>query len=133
MLKFKDGFYAKDEDGSVYWFENAPSIAADQWDPGGSPRFDDAYGIFIDEPWRDSLYEVKDGIPIKVHVYVKDQKVLVRDYESYMWNRRHYSHYKNGRHHVFSGGATSFTSKCTIPYNYIKPYSEEDDADNQET
>lgn len=132
MLKLKDGFYAKDEDGDVYWYENYPSHGKYQWDQSGGD-YEETSGISIDEPWQDSLYEVRDGIPVKVNTYVKDQKVLVRDHERYEWKRRHYSHYGNGAHEVFGSGTTSFTSKCTIPYNYIKPYSEEDDADSQET
>lgn len=126
MLRLKDGFYAKDENGDVYWYASMPVVKASQWD---TSKYDapEIIGLFIDEDWKDSLYEVKNGFINKIITYEKDQKVLVRNHDLYKWKRRYYSHYEAGSHRVFMDGGTSWSETDTVEFNEIKPYIEGQD------
>ena len=124
MLRLKDGFYAKDEDGAIFMYDKFPVQKSSEW---VDETYEQVDNISIDEDWQDSLYEVKDGISTKVIIYEKDQKVLVRNHELQNWKRRYYSHYENGRHRVFMDGTTSWSKTNTVSFNQIKPYIEGQD------
>ena len=131
MIKLKDGYYAKDADNNIYYYDDTkPFKKSVTWN-----CIDDkeecAYHIEITEPWEDSLYYIKDGVATKVVTFTKDQKVLVRDQDHHSWIKRYYSHESNGIHNVFINGQTSWTSPDTCRFNYIKPY-EESNVNNEE-
>ena len=127
MLKLKDGYYAKDSNNEVYYYEIKPSINTNTWAIDGNFECNILNCIEITEPWDDSLYYVKDGVATKVVTFVKDQKVLVRDKEDNPWVKRYYSHETNGKHYVFINGQTSWTTTDTCRFKYVKPYIEGED------
>lgn len=50
-----------------------------------------------------------------------DDPVLVRDEEDGEWEKRHFSHSKNGKPYTFMSGCTSWTSSGgTVTWNYCK-------------
>ena len=100
MLKLKDGYYAKDKDGTIYAYKEKPIKFNIEW--ATNSQIDHVNNIEITESWEDSLYHVKDGVATKVVTFVKDQKVLVRDSEADLWTRRYYSHEEEeGKYYVF--------------------------------
>ena len=75
-MKLKDGYYAKDENEDVFWYEDMPCKGKDCWHYTMiSCRL--LYCIQIDDPWEDSLHKVEDGVITKIQTFKKDQKVLV--------------------------------------------------------
>ena len=128
MLKLKDGYYAKNEDGKVGYYEKKPCMYNKWWKCYFMYYVNN---IEITESWEDSLYYIKDGVATKVVTFTKDQKVLVRDRDHHSWIKRYYSHESNGIHNVFINGQTSWTSPDTCRFNYIKPY-EESNVNNEE-
>lgn len=121
-MKIIDGYYAKDQNGAAYWYEELPEKRDTAWVHTSS--LIRASCIQIDGPWEDSLHKVKDGKITKVQIYSKDQKVLV-SFDGEVWHRRYYSHYKDGNHYVFPNGGTSWSGERVIEFNYIKPAEEE--------
>ena len=126
-MKFIDGYYAKDQDGTVYWYEELPEKWQSRWD--SAKRIQVLSCIQIDGPWEDSLHKVEDGKITKVQTYSKGQKVLVsnegENCQDRRWYRRYYSHYKDGNHYVFSNGKTSWSQEGQSVFKYIKPAEEE--------
>lgn len=126
-MKFIDGYYAKDQGGSAYWFDELPEKVEECWHYNGPARF--LLCVQIDGPWEDSLHKVENGKITKVQIYSKDQKVLVSDdgenCQDRMWRKRYYSHYKDGNHYVFSNGKTSWSQDGQSVFKYIKPAEEE--------
>lgn len=126
-MKIIDGYYAKDQDGAVYWFEELPEKGKICWHYNGHTR--SLSCIQIDGPWEDSLHKVEDGKITKVQTYSKDQKVLAsndgENCQDRRWYRRHYSRYKDGNHYVFSNGKTSWSQEGQSVFKYIKPAEEE--------
>ena len=122
-MKFIDGYYAKDQDGYVYWYGKMPEKGGIAWATNGS--FTRTTHIQIDGPWEDSLHRVEDGRITKVQTYSKDQKVLVSDdgenCRDRRWYRRYYSHYKDGYHYVFTNGKTSWSQEGQSVFKYVKP------------
>ena len=103
-MKLKDGWYAKDSNQDVFWYDEMPEKGNNCWYNGASARF--IACIQIDGPWEDSLHKVEDGVITKVQTFEKDQKVLASD-DRIAWYRRYYSHCKGGKHFVFANGKTS--------------------------
>ena len=101
-MKLKDGWYAKDENEDVYWFEEMPEKGNSRWIMTTTSRTSTC--IQIDGPWEDSLHKVEDGVITKIQTFKKDQKVLVSDGEkqcgNHKWYRRYYSRYDDGKHFV---------------------------------
>ena len=137
-MKLIDGYYAKDQDGVVYWYKEMPEKVVywhkempekgdTTWAANGS--FTRTTHIQIDGPWEDSLHKVEDGKITRVQIYSKDQPVLVSDdgenCQDRRWYRRYYSHYKDGNHYVFSFGKTSWSQEGQSVFKYIKPAEEE--------
>ena len=126
-MKFIDGYYAKDQDGTVYWYEELPEKGQSYWD--SEELMLELSCIQIDGPWEDSLHKVEDGKITRVQIYSKDQPVLVSDDgengQDRRWYRRYYSHYKDGKHYVFSFGKTSWSQEGQSVFKYIKPAEEE--------
>ena len=126
-MKFIDGYYAKDQDGAAYWYEELPEKGHTTWH--GIGLFMKASCIQIDGPWEDSLHRVEDGKITRVQTYSKDQPVLAsndgENCQDRRWYRRYYSHYKDGNHYVFSNGKTSWSQEGQSVFNYIKPAEEE--------
>ena len=126
-MKLIDGYYAKDQDGTVYWYEELPEEWQSCWDSEKGIRLLSC--IKIDGPWEDSLHKVEDGKITRVQIYSKDQPVLVSDdgenCQDRRWYRRYYSHYKDGNHYVFSNGKTSWSQEGQSVFKYIKPAEEE--------
>ena len=126
-MKLIDGYYAKDQDGGVYWYGELPEKRDTAWAVNGS--FSRATSIQIDGPWEDSLHKVEDGKITKVQTFEKDQPVLVSDdgenCQDRRWLKRYYSHYKDGNHYVFSNGKTSWSQEGQSVFKYIKPAEEE--------
>ena len=121
-MKFIDGYYAKDQDGGVYWYEKMPEKRDTAW--GANSSFTMAYSIQIDGPWEDSLHKVEDGKITKVQIYSKDQKVWT-SFDGKVWHSGYYSHYEDGDHYVFSNGKTSWSQEGQSVFKYIKPAEEE--------
>lgn len=67
MLRLKDGFYAKDEDGAIFMYNDLPVQEPSEW---VGPICEQVDNIIIDEDWQDSLYEIKDGIITKVITFI---------------------------------------------------------------
>ena len=126
-MKLIDGYYAKDQDGTVYWHKEMPVSKQYDWDSEKGIRLLSC--IQIDGPWDDSLHKVEDGKITRVQIYSKDQPVLVSDdgenCQDRRWYRRYYSHYKDGNHYVFSFGKTSWSQEGQSVFKYIKPAEEE--------
>jgi hypothetical protein len=126
-MKLIDGYYAKDQDGDVFWYGELPEKRDTAWVDNSS--FARAACIQIDGPWEESLHKVEDGKITKVQIFEKEQKVLVSDdgenYQYRKWYRRYYSHYKDGNHYVFSNGKTSWSQEGQCVFKYIKPAEEE--------
>ena len=126
-MKLIDGYYAKDQDGTVYWYEELPEKWQSRWD--SAKRIQVLSCIQIDGPWEDSLHKVEDGKITRVQTYSKDQKVLVSDdgetCQDRRWLKRYYSHYKDGDHYVFSNGKTSWSQEGQSVFKYIKSAEEE--------
>lgn len=127
-MKLKDGWYAKDLNGDVYWYAEMPGKGKDCWHFTMMLCRLSAC-IQIDDPWEDSLHKVEDGVITKVHTFKKDQKVLVSDdgeqCGNRRWYRRYYSRYDGGKHFVFANGKTSWSQEGTSAFKYIKPAEEE--------
>lgn len=126
-MKLIDGYYAKDQYGTVYWYEELPEKRQSYWDSG--ELILELSCIQIDGPWEDSLHKVENGKITRVQAYSKDQPVLASDdgencYDR-RWYRRYYSHYKDGNHYVFSNGKTSWSQEGQSVFKYIKPAEEE--------
>lgn len=121
-MKLKDGYYAKDSNGDVYWYEEMPEKEKDCWYYGTTSRL--LHCIQIDGPWEDSLHRVEDGVITKIHTFKKDQRVLV-SYDRIAWYRRYYSRYDDGKHFVFANGKTSWSQEGTSAFKYIRPAEEE--------
>ena len=127
-MKFIDGYYAKDSNGDVYWYEEMPGKGNYSWD-----RTINSSSIMlncilqIDGPWEDSLHRVEDGKITKVQIYSKDQPVLVSGDGGKTWMKRYYSHGDGERHYVFSCGADSWsaTDNQVVARQLIKPAEEE--------
>ena len=127
-MKIKDGYYAKDENGDVYWYAEMPVKRQYEWD-----RTTNSSSIMlkcilqIDGPWEDSLHKVEDGVIAKIHTFKKDQKVLVSNDNGKTWMNRYYSHFDAGKHYVFSCGADSWSAEdnYTVTRQLIKPAEEE--------
>ena len=126
-MKLIDGYYAKDQNGVVYWYEEIPEKRQSYWDRGKDIR--SLSCIQIDGPWEDSLHKVEDGKITRVQTYSKDQPVLAsndgENCQERRWYRRYYSHYKDGNHYVFSNGKTSWSQEGQSVFKYIKPAEEE--------
>ena len=126
-MKLIDGYYAKDQDGVVYWYEELPEKGQNYWNNIKDIRLLSC--IQIDGPWEDSLHKVEDGKITRVQIYSKDQPVLVSDDgengQDRRWHRRYYSHYKDGNHYVFSNGKTSWSQDGQSVFKYIKHAEEE--------
>jgi hypothetical protein len=126
-MKLIDGYYAKNQNGGVYWHKEMPEKGVTIWADNNAHI--GVICIQIDGPWEDSLHRVEDGKITKVQTYSKDQKVLVSDdgenCQDRRWYRRYYSHYKDGNHYVFSNGKTSWSQEGKSVFKYIKPAEEE--------
>lgn len=63
-----------------------------------------------------------------------DTPILVRDYESKTWMKRHFAKYENGTVYAWFSGGTSWScgneKNGTIPYKYAKLAEEVDDGTN---
>ena len=63
------------------------------------------------------------------HRFKKDDRVLVRDDKDAKWNRRYFAYEEKGKVYCYPSGYTSWTTKAApLSWNYIKPWSEEEDA-----
>lgn len=71
--------------------------------------------------WLLSKYEKPTIDWTKVPV---DAKILVRDFESDIWEKRYFAKYKNGKVYAWENGCASYTTESTIPWNYAKLYEE---------
>ena len=124
-MKLKDGWYAKDLNGDVYWYAEMPGKGKDCWHyTMMSCRL--LYCIQIDDPWEDSLHKVEDGVIAKIHTFKKDQKVLVSNDNGKTWMNRYYSHFDAGKHYVFSCGADSWSANDNqvVERQLVKPAEE---------
>lgn len=126
-MKLIDGYYAKDQDGDVFWHEEMPVSRQYDWD--SEELILELSCVQIDGPWEESLHKVENGKITKVQIYSKDQPVLAsNDGENCYdrrWLKRYYSHYKDGNHYVFSNGRTSWSQEGQSVFKYIKPAEEE--------
>ena len=127
-MKLIDGYYAKDQDGGVFWYEELPEKGQSYWD-SRKQHSQSLSCIQIDGPWEESLHKVEDGKITKVQTYSKDQPVLAsndgENCQDRRWYRRYYSHYKDGNHYVFSNGKTSWSEEGQSVFKYIKLAEEE--------
>ena len=122
-MKLKDGWYAKDENGEIYWYDEMPEKGQYEWNSEGEVN-QVGVSIQIVDPWEDSLHKVEDGVITKVQTFEKDQKVLA-SYDRIAWYRRYYSHCKGGKHFVFANGKTSWSGEGISMFHFIKPAEEE--------
>mgnify|MGYP001754945706 CR=1 FL=1 len=49
-----------------------------------------------------------------------DTPILVRDLETSMWYRRHFTKYKNGKVYAFDNGGTSWSGSYAASWNHAK-------------
>lgn len=124
-MKLKDGYFAKDSNGDVYWYAEMPGKRSIYYDSWGLSQLSAC--IQIDGPWEESLHRVEDGVIAKIHTFKKDQKVLVSNDNGKTWMNRYYSHFDAGKHYVFSCGADSWSANDNqvVERQLVKPAEEE--------
>ena len=130
-IKFKDGWIAKDKNGSIYYYLTKPYINYFEWDADESISISKYFDIdidFWDFNWKDSLYQVKDGNLIKytekLNLKVDDLVMVSADETSWYYN--YFASWPEDGLGicVWADGASSITSrnKYTIYWPYYKKY-----------
>ena len=59
-----------------------------------------------------------------------DTKVLVKDYKSDNWLKRHFAKYEDNKIYVYDNGKSSFTTDVIVFWRYGKLYKENEEQNN---
>lgn len=98
---------AEIEKGCIFFYKEPTTLNV--W----APRIPTKCTCFTDEPQCIDIAEYL-GIADWSKVAV-DTPILVRDFETSKWEKRHFASFKNGRVHAWGYGVTSWT--CESPEN----------------
>lgn len=53
-----------------------------------------------------------------------DTKILVKNFNCYLWHRRYFSKFENGKVHAFDNGGDSWSNEGETTWEYAKLYEE---------